>query len=85
MAVACAFRKRSAIARVQYSLAAIFDQHQFAFEYVDEFVFMRMPVALARPITWRQAHETDTEISEPAVVTQLLTNASAQGASNGDG
>jgi|HubBroStandDraft_6_1064221.scaffolds.fasta_scaffold6658326_1 hypothetical protein len=58
---------------------------RFREQPTSQFVCARMPVALARPITWRQAHETDTEISEPAVVTQLLTNASAQGASNGDG
>jgi hypothetical protein len=34
-----------------------------------------MPVALARPIAWRPAHEIDTAVSEPAAVTQPLTNA----------
>jgi hypothetical protein len=42
---------------------------------IDEFVSGRMPVALARPIAWRPAHEIDTAVSEPAAVTQPLTNA----------
>src|SRR5262245_54154237 len=42
--------------RAQRRLAAVVDQRQLAFEHIDEFVLMRMPVALARPIARRQAH-----------------------------
>ena len=62
MSIAGAFRKGRAITGSQHCLAAIFDQRQFAFEYIDEFIFDRMPVALARPIARRQAHEIDPEI-----------------------
>ena len=47
MAIAGIFRKSRAIAGAQHRLAPIFDQRQFAFEHIDEFVFVRMPVALA--------------------------------------
>ena len=62
MAVAGTFRKGRAIAGAEHRLAAILDQCQFTFEHIGEFVFVRMPVALARPITRRQTHEIDPEI-----------------------
>jgi hypothetical protein len=70
---------KAAIAGAQHRLAAIFDQRLFAFEHIDEFVFVRMPVALARPIARRQAHEIDPEISEPAGVAQPLPHAVGTG------
>jgi hypothetical protein len=66
------FRKGRAIAGPQHPLAAIFDERQFAFEDVHEFVFVRMPVALARPIARRHAREIDPEIREPAGIAQPL-------------
>jgi hypothetical protein len=79
MAVAGAFRKGCAIAGAQHRIAAIFDQRRFAFEQIDEFVFGRMPVALARPIARRQVHEIDPEINEPAGVAQPLPHAFGTG------
>ena len=63
MAVAGAFRKRRAIAGAQHRLAAVLDQRQLAFEHVDELVLVGVPMALARPIAGRQAHEVDAEIA----------------------
>jgi hypothetical protein len=41
------FRKRRAIASVQYRLVAIFDQRQLAFKQINELVFVAVPNALA--------------------------------------
>lgn len=41
------FRKRRAIASVQYCLFAIFDQYQLAFKQINELVFVAVPMALA--------------------------------------
>ena len=79
MAVAGAFRKGRAIAGAQHRLAAILDQRQLAFEHVDELVLVRMPVALARPVARRQAHEIDAEIGKPAGVAQPLPHALGAG------
>src|SRR5262249_48299759 len=72
MAIARTFRKGRAITGAQHRFATVFNQCQFPFEYIDEFVFMRMPVALARPIARRQAHEIDAEIREPAGIAKSL-------------
>src|SRR5206468_5899334 len=60
-------------------LAAILDHDQLAFEHVDEFVLVRMPVALARPVAGGQAHEIDPEVGEPAGVAQALAHALGTG------
>jgi hypothetical protein len=49
MAIAGVLRKGRAIAGAQYRLAVILDQRQLAFEHIDELVFVRVPMALARP------------------------------------
>src|SRR5262245_5028657 len=79
MAVAGAFWKGRAIAGAQHRLAAIFDQRQFAFEHVDEFVFVRMPVALARPVARWQVREIDPEIGKAAGIAQPLPDAAGTG------
>jgi hypothetical protein len=79
VAVARAFRKGRAIAGPQHRLAAVFDQRQLAFEHVDEFVFVRMPMALARPVARRQVHEVESEIREPAGIAQPLPHAFGAG------
>jgi hypothetical protein len=70
MAVARAFWKRSAIARVQYSLAAIFDEHQLAFKQIYELVFVAVPVALTGPATRRQRHQIHAEIAKATRIAQ---------------
>jgi hypothetical protein len=72
MPVASTLRKGRAIAGAQHGLAAILDQGQLALEHIDEFVLVRMPVALARPVARRQAHEIDPEISDPTSIAQPL-------------
>jgi hypothetical protein len=79
MAAAGAFWKGRAIAGAQHRLAAILDQCHFAFEHIDKFVFVRMPVALARPVVRRQVREIDPEIREPASVAQPLPHAFSAG------
>ena len=68
MTVAGAFGEGRAVTGAQDRLAPILDQRQFAFEHVDELVFVRMPVALARPVAGRQMHEIHPEIAESAGV-----------------
>ena len=85
MAVAGVLGKGCAIAGAQHRLAAIFDQRHFAFEHEDKFIFVRMPVALARPIAWRQVHKIDAEIVSPPALPSRCRTRSAQGASNGGG
>jgi hypothetical protein len=79
MAVARAFWKRSAIARVQGSLAAIFDEHQLAFKQIHELVFVAVPVALTGPITWRQRHQIHAEIAKATRIAQASTYALSAG------
>src|SRR5277367_5248838 len=70
MAVACAFRKRSAIARVQYGLATIFDEHQLAFKQRYELVFVAVPVALTGPAAGWQGHQIHAEIAKATRIAQ---------------
>jgi hypothetical protein len=42
-----AFRKRRTIARAQRRLAVVLDERQLAFEHMDEFVLVAVPVVLA--------------------------------------
>jgi hypothetical protein len=78
MTVACAFRKRSAIAWVQCSLAAIFDEHQLAFKQIDELVFVTVPVALTGPATRRQRHQIHAEIAKPTRIAQAPASGERQ-------
>ena len=66
-------------------LFAIFDERQSGSEHIEKFVIVRMPVARAQPSAWRQVHEIDTEISEPAGITRRCPTRSTQSASGGDG
>src|SRR6516165_9638410 len=75
MAVARAFRKSGAVAGAQQGLAVVFDQREFAVEHIDEFVFMRMPMALARPVTRRQTHEVNPEVGQSPGITHPLPDA----------
>jgi hypothetical protein len=70
MAVTRAFRKRSAIARVQNSLAAILDEHQLTFQQIYELVFVAVPVALTGPATGRQGHQIHAEITQATRIAQ---------------
>jgi hypothetical protein len=64
MAIAGALRKRGAIARKKYGLAAFFDERQFAFEQIDELVFVAMPVPLTGSATGRRRHQIHAEIAK---------------------
>jgi hypothetical protein len=83
MAVAGVFREGGAVAGAQDGFAAVLDQGQFAFQDVDEFVLVRVPVALAGPVSGRQAGQVDAEILDPAGGAQALADpvlvASAKG------
>lgn len=70
MTTASTFWKRSALAGPQQSSSLIFNERDFAFEYIDELVFVTMPMPLARPCTGRQRHQVDPEVLEPTCVTQ---------------
>src|SRR5215470_6978725 len=79
MAVAGAFRKGRAIAGAEQRLATIFNQSQLACDHIDEFVLVRMPVALARPAARWQVHEIDPVIRKPAGVAEPLPHALGTG------
>jgi hypothetical protein len=64
--------KGGAITGPQNRFPGIFDQRQLSFEHIDEFVFVRMPMSLARPVARGQVHEIDTEISKTARIAQPL-------------
>src|SRR5882672_3267813 len=70
MAIAGAFRKRRTITCVQQRLAAVFDEHHFALEHIDELVLVAVPVALAGPAARRQRHQVDAEIAKAARLAQ---------------
>jgi hypothetical protein len=86
MAVARTFRECSAIASEQWSFAAIFDEHQFALQKIDELVFVAVPVPLAGPATRRQRHQIHAEISDATRIPKAPSRArAAHRSSNGDG
>ena len=72
MAIAACLWEGGAVAGAQLCLATILDQDQFAFQHIDEFVLMGVPVALTRPVAGRQAHQIDPEIGQPAFIAQPL-------------
>src|ERR1700761_7867004 len=79
MAVACAFAEGRAVTRAQHGLALVLDQHQLALQHMDELVFVRMRMPLARPVSRRQMHKGDAEISEPARLAEALADAFGAG------
>ena len=62
--VGLARTKARAISRDERLLARVRHEHDFAFEHVDEFVFVRMPVALRRPRSRRERKLVDAELRE---------------------
>src|ERR1700676_3495915 len=60
------------IARLEHGLAAVFDQHDFAFEHVDQLVFSFMPVPQRRRRAGLKRGEIDAELVEADCVAQTL-------------
>jgi hypothetical protein len=76
------FRARlesSAIAGAQHLLAAIRDQHHLPGDDIHEFIFRRMPMALARPAPGRQAQQVHAKIRQARRVPQPLPHAGGAG------
>lgn len=76
MAIAGALREGGAVSRTEHGFAIIFDKCQLAFEHVHEFVFFAVPVALARPASWWQRHQVDTEVMKTSGGAESLPHAS---------
>src|SRR5256885_1327228 len=77
MAVLLARLEAGAVARLQDLLARIGDQHDFAFQHIDELVFFQMPVALAGPDAGFEPQKVDAELGQPRDVAQLAALARA--------
>ena len=58
-------------------LAGVRHERQFAGQYIDEFVFLLVPVALTRPGAGRQKSKIDTEVGESTGIAQRLLHAIA--------
>ena len=82
MAVAPAARVPRAHAGSERLLAAVRDEHHFAFEHIDELVLERMPVAQCRLAAGSQRDEVHAETREAARIAQApldaLTHARAE-------
>jgi hypothetical protein len=60
---------------VVHRLASVLDNDQLAFKEIHELVLMRVPMALARPTSRRQARHVDAEVGKPATETEPLPHA----------
>jgi hypothetical protein len=68
MTVAGFLWKGCTVACPEHRFAAVFDQTELTFEDVNEFVFVRVSMALTRPIARRQTHEIGPKVTESAGV-----------------
>lgn len=66
-----------AVSRIQHRLVFIFDEREFAFKKVDEFILMAVLMPLARPLAWRERHEVDAERGESTSVPQPLAGSTS--------
>src|SRR5215471_4991827 len=76
---AACFGKRGTISGPQDCLSRVLDECQLAFKDVDEFVFMAVPVPLARPFARWKRHQVDAEDRELPGVAESLAGASGTG------
>src|SRR5690606_34445965 len=66
-----------AVAGAHGLFAVVGDQHQFAFQHVNELVFAGMPVALAGPDAGVEGDQVDTERGQARGIAQLQPAAAA--------
>ena len=79
MAVFLARLEAGAIARLQDFFAGVGHQHHFAFQHIDEFVLLEVPVALAGPGARRQPQQIDAELGQPGGIAQAAALAGPAG------
>src|SRR5262245_19952974 len=65
MAIGNAGLEAYAIAWLEHGLATILDQHELAFEHIDEFILLLVPMAQRRRRARLQPREIDAELGEP--------------------
>ncbi len=65
MAIAVIFRKCGTIPSLHACFARVVDQHRFACQHHDKFVFPFVPVPLRRPCSRLERHMADTKIFKP--------------------
>src|SRR6185312_7840935 len=70
MAVGDAGFPAGRLTRLEQCLPAVFDQGQLAFEHVDEFVLLLVPVPQRRRHTRRQPGPVDAKLSEPGEIAE---------------
>ncbi len=75
VAVPARLRKGGGITRYKQRFATIFDEHQLTFEQEHELIFGRVPMPLARPLTWWQSSNIHSEVTKAAGVSQPFTKA----------
>src|SRR5262249_10028096 len=85
MAVGDAGLEARRIAGSQQSLATVLDQRQLAFEDVDEFVLLLMPMAQRRGGAGLEPGEVDTELGEPGDVAECRLLAALGDGAQGHG
>src|SRR6185503_17178976 len=61
------------IARLEDGFAVLLAEHNLAFEQVDEFVFVPVPVSLRRPGAGLQRRQIDAELRKPNGVAEPLS------------
>ena len=79
MTVLDASAEAGAIAGAHHGLAAIHHQHGLAGKYLDEFVLMRVPVALGRPGARFEPDLVDAELGQAGHIAKTAGMASAAG------
>src|SRR5262249_36595506 len=60
------------VAGLEHGLAIVFLEHELAFEHVDEFVLLLVPVPQRRRRSRLDACDVDAELGQPDSVTDLL-------------
>src|SRR6267154_586966 len=80
MAVAVSGGKPCCVAGAQCFLTLVGHEHHLAGEDIDEFVFVAVPMTLARPGTRRQATQVDAELGQPGGIAELGALTGATGA-----
>ena len=63
----------SGVARLEHGLAVLLDQHHLAFEQIDKFVFLFVPVAQCRGGAGLERRQVDAELIEAGGDAEPLT------------
>ena len=79
MAIAFAGHESGTVTRLQGFLPVVRREHCFSFQHIDEFVLMRVPVALARPGARRKMEQLHARLRQSRRVTEAPPRAISAG------